>query len=100
MADVLRIAHERRAELRAEIAKLDEFIRMGEALIRYSRANSARNETAAARKPEVSAAPVKRPATVPSGSNSERSDAQSAEDEKKDPNVSRPTIIRQGNTAS
>lgn len=100
MADVLRIAHERRAELRAEIAKLDEFIRMGEALIRYSRANSARNEAAVARKPEVTATPVKRPATVQSGNTSERSDAQSAEDEKKDPSVSRPTIIRQGNAAS
>lgn len=99
MADVLRIAHERRAELRAEIAKLDEFIRMGEALIRYSRANAARNE-AAMQQQVVKSTPVTRPVTVPPANNSERTDTQSAEDRKKDSGVSRPTIIRQGNAAS
>ena len=92
MADVLRIAHERRAELRAEIAKLDEFIRMGEALIRYSRANAAKNETGAA--------PVKRPASVPSGNNPERLAPKPASQAGKGPEISRPTVIRQGNSAS
>ena len=99
MADVLRIAHERRAELRAEIAKLDEFIRMGEALIRYSRANAARQEAGAVQQQVVKSTPVTRPATVPSGNSAGKTDAQAAEDPKKGADVSRPTIIRQGNTA-
>lgn len=100
MADVLRIAHERRAELRAEIAKLDEFIRMGEALIRYSRANAAKNEAVAVQQQVVKSTPVTRPATVPSGNGTGRTDAQGTEDQKKGADVSRPTIIRQGNAAS
>ena len=100
MADVLKIAHERRAELRAEIAKLDEFIRMGEALIRYSRANSARAEANAAPKPEVRTTAVKRPASVPSRDTSERAAEPRNDDQKKSADVARPTIIRQGNAAS
>lgn len=92
MADVLKIAHERRAELRAEIAKLDEFIRMGEALIRYSRANAAKHE--------AGAAPVKRPASVPPGNNSERIAQKPAAHAGNGSEISRPTVIRQGNSAN
>ena len=35
MADVIKIAKERRARLVAEIAKLDSFIRMAEVLVKY-----------------------------------------------------------------
>lgn len=100
MADVLKIAHERRAELRAEIAKLDEFIRMGEALIRYSRANAAKAEVSVAPKHEVRTTAVKRPASVPSGGSPERTADQRMDDQKKTSDVARPTIIRQGNAAS
>lgn len=36
MTDVIQIAQERRAQLRAEIQKLDEFLRMAEMLTRES----------------------------------------------------------------
>ena len=36
MTDVVEIAKERRARLAAEIAKLDEFIRMAEMLVKYN----------------------------------------------------------------
>ena len=36
MTDVVEIAKERRAGLAAEIAKLDEFIRMAEMLVKYT----------------------------------------------------------------
>ena len=44
MADVLSIANDRRAELNAEIAKLDKFIEMGESLA-SGRFGSAQSET-------------------------------------------------------
>ncbi len=37
MTDVVEIAKERRVRLAAEIGKLDDFIRVAEALIKYSR---------------------------------------------------------------
>ena len=37
MADVVKIAKERRVRLAAEIGKLDDFIRMAQALMKYSR---------------------------------------------------------------
>ena len=40
MSDVLKIANDRRAELKQEIGKLDEFIGMAESLIRGSRSGS------------------------------------------------------------
>ena len=51
MTDVVEIAKERRARLAAEIAKLDEFVRMAEKLVKYNppksnRASSAEDENA------------------------------------------------------
>ncbi len=40
MTDVVEIAEERRARLAAEIAKLDDFIRMAEALVENSQSKS------------------------------------------------------------
>ncbi len=37
MTDVIEVAKERRVRLAAEIGKLDDFIRMAEALMKYSR---------------------------------------------------------------
>ncbi len=37
MTDVVEIAKERRVKLAVEIAKMDDFIRMAEALMKYSR---------------------------------------------------------------
>ena len=53
MTDVLKIAIDRRAELHEEIAKLDEFIRMAEQLIRTSqqRAMHVGDEEAMPRRP-------------------------------------------------
>jgi hypothetical protein len=52
MTDVVEIAKERRARLAAEIAKLDEFVRMAEKLVKYnppksSKASGAEDESAA-----------------------------------------------------
>lgn len=43
MTDVLKIALDRRAELHEEIEKLDDFIRMAEALIRASQDRASRD---------------------------------------------------------
>ncbi len=40
MTDVVEIAKERQARLAAEIGKLDDFIRMAEALLKHSRLES------------------------------------------------------------
>jgi len=40
MTDVVEIAKERQARLAAEMAKLDDFIRMAEALLKYSLSTS------------------------------------------------------------
>ncbi len=37
MTDVIKIAKERRVKLAVEVAKMDDFIRMAEALMKYSR---------------------------------------------------------------
>ena len=42
MTDIVKIAKERRAALASEIAKLEDFIRMAEALARWSEASSNR----------------------------------------------------------
>jgi hypothetical protein len=53
MTDVLKIALDRRAELHDEVAKLDEFIRMAESLMRASN----RVPEAPASEPEVTVDP-------------------------------------------
>ncbi|MEO1493858.1 MAG: hypothetical protein AAFV19_17020 [Pseudomonadota bacterium] len=53
MTDVLKIALERRAELHEEVAKLDEFIRMAESLMRGS--NDKPEEKKATPEPTVDA---------------------------------------------
>lgn len=58
MTDVLKIALDRRAELHEEVAKLDEFIRMAESLIRaggtvVEPAADAGSEEPAAQRPNV-----------------------------------------------
>ncbi len=40
MTDVVEIAKERRARLAAEIGRLDDFIRMAEALVKYNLSKS------------------------------------------------------------
>ncbi len=42
MTDVVEIAKERQARLAAEIAKLDDFIRMAEALVKHSQSKSSK----------------------------------------------------------
>ena len=97
MTDVLKIALDRRVELQREIARLDEFIRMAEALIRMSQARQA----------EPSAVPlapaVERPASVTSReAPAERASPRRAEmgDMHTGPEVSRPSVIRRGQAAS
>ena len=40
MTDVIKIAKERRVKLAAELGKLDDFIRMAEALVEWSQSNA------------------------------------------------------------
>jgi hypothetical protein len=40
MTDVVTIAKERRADLASEIARIDDFIRMAEALVEWSQSNA------------------------------------------------------------
>lgn len=44
MTDVIALAKERRARLAAEMAKLDEFIHMGDMLVKYSPAKDGDDE--------------------------------------------------------
>ena len=43
MTDVIKIAKERRARLQAEVAKLDDFIRMAEALVEWSQSKAGKS---------------------------------------------------------
>ncbi|MEM6663001.1 MAG: hypothetical protein AAF666_12575 [Pseudomonadota bacterium] len=53
MTDVLKIALARRAELSDEVAKLDDFIRMAEALIRNNRTDAPASPSDATRQGET-----------------------------------------------
>ena len=57
MTDVLKIALNRRAELHEEVAKLDEFIRMAESLMRASNRMPEDKEETAESEPEDASAP-------------------------------------------
>lgn len=61
MTDVLKIALNRRAELHEEVAKLDEFIRMAESLIRASNRTSDDKADAPAATEEAEEAAQPRP---------------------------------------
>ena len=101
MTDVLKIALDRRAELSREVARLDDFIRMAEALIRTSQTRSD-NELSA---PEAAPAPrqpvVERPATVASDENMVRTAMRRADGSELNlsAEVSRPSLIRRGHAA-
>ena len=45
MADVLEIAKDRRLELKQEVSKLDDFIRMAESLVRGDRPGARRDDS-------------------------------------------------------
>jgi hypothetical protein len=68
MADVVKIAKERRVRLAAEIGKLDEFIRMAENLVKDSqlesnRASATEDEKAAGSTGPATVAQIQRPMT-------------------------------------
>ena len=97
MTDVLKIALDRRVELHKEAARLDEFIRMAETLIRMS-------QTRQAEQGAVSPVPaVERPASVASKEEPEtRSQVGRTEISgmQVSAEVSRPSVIRRGQAAS
>jgi hypothetical protein len=69
MADVIKIAKERRVVLAAELGKLDDFIRMAEALVEWSQSKADRTadivaDTAAA---EAEESATLRPQSVAAG---------------------------------
>jgi hypothetical protein len=54
MTDVIRIAKERRTRLQTEVAKLDDFIRMAEALVEWSQTKSGRTNELDVERPGTS----------------------------------------------
>lgn len=98
MTDVLKIALDRRAELHEEVARLDDFIRMAETLIRASQARRSDEGIPGAQVVEQRAAPVERPAPVTSDENSVRTAIRRAEvgGLSMSAEVSRPSVIRRG----
>ena len=94
MTDVLKIALDRRAELHDELAKLDDFIRMAEALIRQSqkRALEMDDET------DEEAMAQQRPARVPEPVVRSQPRRGPAEDE--NTGASRPQVIRRASGVS
>lgn len=101
MTDVLKIALERRADLHEEVAKLDEFIRMAEALIRTSQARHAEEAVATTAQPEVRTMSVERPAAVATDQNSVRTAMRRADMDSTQisADVARPSVIRRGQAA-
>ena len=99
MTDVLKIALDRRAELHEEVARLDEFIRMAEALIRTSQARQ-REDVETPSAAERQSAPVERPAAI-SDETSVRTAMRRADVGGMQVNaeVSRPAVIRRGQAA-
>lgn len=101
MTDVLKIALDRRADLHEEVARLDEFIRMAEALIRTSQARHADEADANQPEPEVRKMSVERPAAVATNENSVRTAMRRADVDglQASAEVSRPSVIRRGQAA-
>ncbi len=101
MTDVLKIALDRRAELHEEVARLDEFIRMAEALIRTSQSRHAEDATAHPAPAETRSVPVERPAPIASDENSVRTAMRRADvgGMNVSAEVSRPSVIRRGQAA-
>ncbi|MEM9061239.1 MAG: hypothetical protein AAGD13_12330 [Pseudomonadota bacterium] len=101
MTDVLKIALDRRAELHEEVAKLDEFIRMAESLIRASQTRQAEDQPADAAADTRSVAP-ERPAAVPTDESSVRAAMRRADatGPQMSVDVSRPSLIRRGQAIS
>ena len=101
MTDVLKIALDRRAELHEEVARLDEFIRMAEALIRTSQSRTLADDPSDAPSMPVRSAAVERPAAVPTDENSVRTAMRRADGSplNMSAEVSRPSVIRRGQAA-
>ena len=101
MTDVLKIALDRRAELHEEVARLDEFIRMAEALIRTSHSRGLDESAVSPTTPEPRNAPVERPAPVATDENSVRTAMRRADVSGMNvtAEVSRPSLIRRGQAA-
>ncbi len=91
MTDVLKIALDRRAELHEEVAKLDEFIRMAEVLIRTSQQLPVPDVGATDEMPKRPAR-VAGPADAPQMRRPEHEDANVT--------VGRPQVIRRGPAAN
>ncbi|MEM1297914.1 MAG: hypothetical protein AAGH68_01450 [Pseudomonadota bacterium] len=94
MTDVLKIALDRRAELHDELAKLDDFIRMAESLIRQSqkRAMEMDNDS------EEETLTQQRPARVPEPVVRQQARRGPGEDETSGAN--RPQVIRRASGVS
>ena len=90
MTDVLKIALDRRAELHEEIEKLDDFIRMAEALIRASqrREMQSRAEDMPQRPADIATPPLRNPVAQPEAVEADPSGP-----------VQRPQVIRRGAAA-
>lgn len=101
MTDVLKIALDRRADLHEEVARLDEFIRMAEALIRTSQARHAEDSDARPASTEARTVPVERPAAVATDENTVRTAMRRADmgAMQASADVSRPSVIRRGQAA-
>ena len=78
MTDVVEIAKERQARLATEMDKVNEFIRIAEALLKYSLPKPNKASVTAGEKPAESTGPtydeVLRPLTDGSGADAERED--------------------------
>lgn len=93
MTDVIKIAMERRSKLQDEIAKLDEFVRMAEALVRQQQGTSAQSP-APAPAPVLASAPSEPAASATPAAAAPAAEKSGTKD------VPRPSIIRRGLAAS
>lgn len=91
MTDVIKIAMERRSKLQDEIAKLDEFVRMAEALVRQQQGTSAQSPAPA---PVLASAPSEPAASATPAAAAPAAEKSGTKD------VPRPSIIRRGLAAS
>lgn len=94
MTDVLKIALDRRAELHDELAKLDEFIRMAEALIRQSQKRAMEMDIDTEEEPLTQQRPARVPEPVV------RQQPRNGPSEDETAGASRPQVIRRASGVS
>lgn len=103
MADVLKIALDRRAELQEEVTKLDDFIRMAEMLVRTAKERGEKIEAGATTTPSIAAAAETEAPAMPQrpsqvAENSMRTALRRAEADADADSVARPSVIRRSLT--